>query len=344
MGNMDDRKRRVLQAIVSLYAMDGEPVGSSLLQEYMDLAVSTATLRNEMASLTRLGLLEQPHTSAGRIPSTAGYRYYLDNLMDEDCRLTPKEKAVIDGIFENLDYDPDRLVKGAAQALSDLIGYTVVAATPKSEDVRIAHYTLVDAGRFTVAVVAVTSAGGVLTRVARIPQELNETALAFCENLLNRGLCFVAPADVGTLQTAALEAACGDAAGALLPIINAAITLLKEAGRSSTHLAGYQYLLGWPELNESLPRIMELFADSERTQRLIIPRTNHVTVHLGEDLQNPLPGLAIMSKRYLAGGGLTGAIAVVGPERMPYHKLISKLDYFALLLGQTMSGNKEDAT
>ena len=79
---MDDRKRRVLRAIVTLYGADGEPVGSGLLAEQFGHAVSSATLRNEMAALTKLGLLEQPHTSAGRVPSAKGYRYYIDNLLD----------------------------------------------------------------------------------------------------------------------------------------------------------------------------------------------------------------------------------------------------------------------
>ena len=82
---VDDRKRRVLEAIVALYGMDGEPVGSSLLSEYLDMAVSSATLRNEMAALTKLGLLAQPHTSAGRVPSPQGYRYYVDHF----CRISP---------------------------------------------------------------------------------------------------------------------------------------------------------------------------------------------------------------------------------------------------------------
>lgn len=341
---IDERKRRVLQAIVSLYAVGGEPVGSSLLSKHLGLAVSTATLRNEMAALTRLGLLEQPHTSAGRIPSTAGYRYYLDNLMPEDYRLSEREKQIIDDIFAGLDYDPGRLANGAARALSDLLGYSVAAATPKSEDMRIAHYALVAAGRYTVAVLAVTSAGGVLTRVARTPCMVSDSDLAQCETLLNRALCFLSPADVDNARLHILETALGGAAQTLYPVLNAAVTLLREAGRSSTYLAGQQYLLGWPELSESLPDILELFADNERTQRLIIPRTGHITVLLGEDFPGkPMPGLAIMSKRYLAGGGLTGAIAIVGPARMPYHKLISKLDYFALLLGRAMSGNKEEA-
>ena len=86
---MDARKQRVLQAIVALYGLEGEPVGSSVLANYFDMAVSSATLRNEMAALTKLGLLEQPHTSAGRVPSAKGYRYYLDNLLTEDRTAVP---------------------------------------------------------------------------------------------------------------------------------------------------------------------------------------------------------------------------------------------------------------
>ena len=106
---MDARKQRILEAIVALYANDGEPVGSGLLANYFDMALSSATLRNEMAALTKLGLLEQPHTSAGRVPSTKGYRYYLDNLLDADEQLPAAERQAIDDIFDDLDYEPEHL-------------------------------------------------------------------------------------------------------------------------------------------------------------------------------------------------------------------------------------------
>jgi len=98
----------------------------------------------------------------------------------------------------------------------------------------------------------------------------------------------------------------------------------------------------WPELGEYLPRVMELFADQERAGRLITPRTGRTTVLLGEDLQRPMPGLCVMSKRYLAGGGLTGAIALLGPARMPFEQLIPILDHFALKLGECMTGQAQE--
>ena len=98
---MDARKQRVLQAIVALYGLEGEPVGSSVLANYFDMAVSSATLRNEMAALTKLGLLEQPHTSAGRVPSAKGYRYYLDNLLTDDQPLDRVTRARVDAGRKN---------------------------------------------------------------------------------------------------------------------------------------------------------------------------------------------------------------------------------------------------
>ena len=119
---MDARKQRVLQAIVALYGLEGEPVGSSVLANYFDMAVSSATLRNEMAALTKLGLLEQPHTSAGRVPSAKGYRYYLDHLLTDDQPLDRVTRARVDAVFASLDHEPEKLAQGAAKALAALAG------------------------------------------------------------------------------------------------------------------------------------------------------------------------------------------------------------------------------
>ena len=123
---MDARKQRVLQAIVALYGLEGEPVGSSVLANYFDMAVSSATLRNEMAALTKLGLLEQPHTSAGRVPSAKGYRYYLDNLLTDD---QPLEKLIDARRPYRNAGEPDRALmpcEGAARVL--LCAVPIIAA------------------------------------------------------------------------------------------------------------------------------------------------------------------------------------------------------------------------
>ena len=314
---MDDRKRRVLRAIVTLYGADGEPVGSGLLAEQFGHAVSSATLRNEMAALTKLGLLEQPHTSAGRVPSAKGYRYYIDNLLDTGARLPAEEKRQIDLLFREMDYEP------------------------KSEDLCIAHYEVMQVGRYTAAVLAVTNAGGVRTRTAKLDFALRPGDAQRLSQALNTYLTFRSAADVREEQMRTAAQSLGSAV--YYPVLSAAVTLLREAGRPNVYLEGQQNLLNYAELADSFRTLMEFFSDTEAVKRYVSPKSERTTVLLGDELpEYRMPGFCIMTKRYLAGGGLTGAIGIVGPTRMPYRETIPRLEYFALLLGECMSGRVQE--
>lgn len=340
---MDDRKQRVLRAVVTLYGMDGEPVGSGLLAEHFAHAVSSATLRNEMAALTKLGLLEQPHTSAGRVPSAKGYRYYIESLLAAPLALAPREQELADEMFRRMDYDPERLAQSAAKALAEWTGYTVVATTPKSEDLCIAHFEVMQVGRSTAAVLAVTSAGGVRTRTAKLDFALKAEDAGRLAQALNQTLTFRSAADVDQAQLHAAIQLLGSGGAVFYPVVSAAYTLLKEAGRPNIYVEGQRNFLNYAQSEESFRALLEFFGDNEAVQRCISPRSDRVTVLLGDDLEDyPMPGLCVLSKRYLAGGGLTGAIAIVGPTRMPYHQMIPRLEYFALLLGECMSGKEHD--
>ena len=291
---MDARKQRILEAIVALYANDGEPVGSGLLANYFDMALSSATLRNEMAALTKLGLLEQPHTSAGRVPSAQGYRYYLDHLIDAPSAttLSDEDRRHIDDLFACMDAEPEKLVPAAARSLADLTGCAAAATTPQAPDLCIAHFEVVQVGRYSAAVLAVTSAGGVRTRVARV--------------------------DTGLTRD---DAAC------------ALVTTGPQAC-----LEGAQYLAKMPDVRQNLGTLLEIFSDNEAAAELIRPEGGKITATLGSDLDPAMPGACIVSKRYLAGGGLTGSVALIGSTRMEYHRLLPILNYFATKLGQSMAG------
>ena len=290
---MDARKQRVLQAIVALYGLEGEPVGSSVLANYFDMAVSSATLRNEMAALTKLGLLEQPHTSAGRVPSAKGYRYYLDNLLTDDQPLDRVSRARVDAVFASLDHEPEKLAQGAARALAAISGCTAAISTP--------------------------------------------CALAA---LLNRNLTFVAPVDLSPRLLAEL---CSQIDPELVPVISAAAAILQDSVKPHVFLGGEQYLLDWPQLDGKVGDILTLLNDEEQAAALIAPPTDRSeSVLLGEDLEPQIPGLCIVSDRYLVGGGLWGSVALIGPTRMPFQKLMPLLHYFADQLGEGMSGKRKD--
>lgn len=335
---VDDRKRRVLEAIVALYGMDGEPVGSSLLSEYLDMAVSSATLRNEMAALTKLGLLAQPHTSAGRIPSPQGYRYYLDHLLQEIPALDARSRQLVDSLFYNMDIEPEKLAQSAARALSDLTGVAAAATTPRADDLCIAHFEVVQVGRYSAAVLAVTSAGGVRTRVARVDTGLSRQDAAALAQLLNAHLSFVSPADMSDRLLKQLIAQSGPE---LAPVLSAAAALIRT--ESVARLEGAQNLVKWTESRQNLASLLEVFASNTAASALIAPEGGRLTVQIGDEMDPAMPGISIISKRYLAGGGLTGTVALIGPSRMNFRKLIPILDYFSTKLGQCMSGKNQEA-
>ena len=406
---MDARKQRVLQAIVALYGLEGEPVGSSVLANYFDMAVSSATLRNEMAALTKLGLLEQPHTSAGRVPSAKGYRYYLDHLLTDDQPLDRVTRARVDAVFASLDHEPEKLAQGAAKALAAISGCTAAVSTPCAEDLCIAHYEVVQVGRSAAAVLAVTTAGYVRTRVARVRTGLSRENAAALAALLNRNLTFVAPVDLSSrllselcgqispelvpvvsaaavlavttagyvrtrvarvrtglsrenaaalaallnrnltfvapvdLSSRLLSELCGQISPELVPVVSAAAAILQDSTTPHVFLGGEQHLLDWPQLDGKVGTILTLLNDEEEAARLIAPlEEQNESILLGEDIEPQIPGLCIVSDRYLVGGGLWGSIALIGPTRMPFQKLMPLLHAFADQLGEGMSGKRKD--
>ena len=332
---MDARKQRILEAIVALYSTDGEPVGSGLLASYFDMAVSSATLRNEMAALTRLGLLEQPHTSAGRVPSAEGYRYYLDHLLTAPgaTTLPDSDKAQIDAMFDQMDIEPEKLARSAAQALAEATGCAAAITTPQAPDLCIAHFEVVQVGRYSAAVLAVTSAGGVRTRVARVETGLTRTDATQIAQLLNSRLTFVAPQDMDPMLIASLVMAAGRR---LAPVVLAAQALV--ATEPQAYLEGAQYLAQMPDVRQNLGTLLEVFSDSREALALLAPDGGKITAKLGTDTDPAMPGACIVSKRYLAGGGLTGTVALIGSTRMDYRRVIPVLDYFAAKLGHSMAG------
>ena len=176
-------------------------------------------------------------------------------------------------------------------------------------------------------------------------EETKRTDAVQLAGLLNRSLTFVSPPDLTEALLAELAMSLGPRRKELWGVVQAAADLLEEAAKPRVHVEGIAHLLEWPELSGDLARVLELFGDEETACRLCAPAGQRGDVLLGEDLSDPIPGLSVIRKRYLAGGGLMGGLAIMGPARMPFQKLMPGLDYFALKLGQSMAGNlQEDAT
>jgi heat-inducible transcriptional repressor len=149
----------------------------------------------------------------------------------------------------------------------------------------------------------------------------------------------VAPID---LNQALLTELCAQSGPELVPVIAAAAAILQESAKPRVYLGGEQYLLDWPQLDGKVKTVLATLNDEEAAARLITPATGRTTVLLGEDMNPSVPGMCIVSKRYLVGGGLSGTIALVGPTRMPFSKLIPLLEDFAAELGEGMSGRQKE--
>lgn len=341
--DMDERKRKVLTAIVNLYTAEGEPVGSNLLSQYLDLRVSSATLRNEMAALTRLGLLIQPHTSAGRVPSLEGYRYYMENLMKTE-RIAPADKQRVDELFGGLNYDTEKLLQGAAAGLSEMTGYTAIATSPHRPDMVVAHYEVLQVGRYSAAIVGVSQAGVVASRVANARRSLTAEDIHLMGLVMNTYLTFVSPRDMTPERTGEMVASLGTRAVDLAPLFTGAVRLLGDMGSSRLYIEGQERLLDYPELDTSLRGIISLFGAHKDMEALITRGNADTQCLFGTEIPGYyLPGLCLLSAKYAAGGGMTGAVALAGPARMDYLKLIPLMKYFTGMLSRAVStGGKED--
>ena len=178
------RKLKILQAVIEAYIQTGEPVGSKALCELLDVSVSSATIRNEMASLSELGLLEQPHTSAGRIPTQFGYRLYINELM-RPKPLSDEEMRYIDGYLSEYADDPDLLLEKAAEMLAEMTKYAAISTTPTNRDATIQRIQLVQTGPHTAMLVLTTSTGAVKSKLFRTNYLLNSDILRMFSNVLN---------------------------------------------------------------------------------------------------------------------------------------------------------------
>ena len=209
-----------------------------------------------------------------------------------------------------------------------------------TEDLCVAHYEVVQVGRSAAAVLAVTTAGYVRTRVARVRTGLSRENAAALAALLNRNLTFVAPVDLSNRLLAEL---CSQIDPELVPVISAAAAILQDSAQPHVFLGGEQYLLNWPQLEGKVGDILTLLNDEEQAAHIIAPPADRSeSVLLGEDLEPQIPGLCIVSDRYLVGGGLWGTVALIGPTRMPFQKLMPLLHLFADELGEGMSGKRKD--
>ena len=329
---LTERKKKVLRSVVDLYIRTAEPVGSKAITALPDMKYSSATIRNEMADLTAMGLLEQPHTSAGRIPSAAGYRLYVDELM-ADYRLSMDETKSINVCLEEKMQRMDKMMEKVARLVSQATDLPAISLTSRQRGAAVKRFDLIFAGAGSIILVVMLTNDEVVNKLIKLPVNVGETELKVLGAVLNATMAGI-PAEEFTPELLEKVMTAAGTAATLVPVIvDFTADTLRRQGGTNMAVAGHSRLLGLPEYQDvgKAQKVMTTL-DSEGLSGLpaIMQNENGTKVLVGpENVASELKDTSVVMTKFDIGDGLQGMIGVVGPTRMDYAKVTARLSYFA---------------
>ncbi|MBP2058946.1 heat-inducible transcriptional repressor [Lactobacillus colini] len=335
---LTERQELILKTIIQDFTTSHEPVGSKTVMNQLPIKVSSATIRNEMAALEEKGLLEKTHSSSGRIPSSAGYRYYLDNLVDP----VKIPNSVYNRIIYQLDQpfnQVNEIVQEAAKILSDLTNYTAFAASPETYDALITGFRIVPLSEHQVMAILVTDDGNVKNQVYTLSHHSNGEEIEKAVRLINDQLTGKPLSSVSSdlLHKIANHLL---SRGSAVEILDLLQDVVKDAASEQMYVDGQINLLNDYHHNDvaKIKSLYEMFDQSDEIYRLIglVPKQESddkkkgkVQVTLGPDLPSDLlKNYSLLTAQYSVGKYGKGTIALLGPTNMPYSQMIGLLDYF----------------
>ena len=333
------RKELILSAIVEFYIATGEPTSSKLIVTALPFTVSSATVRNEMAELSEMGYLEQPHTSAGRIPSDKGLRYYVDRLL-KSFRPSASEVFRVLGGIDRSEGDAVRILTQACDVLSELTGMAAVAAAPSSPRTSIRNVQIMPVGGKNVLVAVSTSSGVLKSRIAKLERAADYSLIELFYNVAAANFTGAPCAEVTRARLQTITASLGARAFDLAPLLVCLAEAAEESDRPDVLLRGTARL-SRTDLGEEIPQIIELASRREAFCRLLgAPAPEEVSLKLGEETRCPfLRGGAVITAGYRAGAESAGVIGVLGSLKTDYAHTIPLVKYSAAIVGKLISEN-----
>ena len=325
---LSERKKQILKSIIDAYVSSGEPIGSKYLSEQMPIAVSSATIRNEMNELEQLGLLEQPHTSAGRVPSDAGYRVYVDSLMQR-YRLTMEEISLMNELLHSKLGELSTLIGEATKALSHMTGYTAVAVTAKPKRGVVRRFEAVYIHAHKVLFVMITNTDTVRSREFETATPLDTGKVAFIVRVLNERLTGIELSSITLPLILSIEQELCEYRELVSPILRMVYEVVSEVDRYQVHLDGISNLLSHPEFKE-MGRVREILSQLEERQRLIrrLMGETHTgtSIYIGQENED-MKDVSFVVRPFCVEDDVVGAVALIGPKRMKYSSAIARLEY-----------------
>ena len=339
---LSDRQQLILNAIVDNYIHSAEPVGSRTISKREDIGFSSATIRNEMSDLEELGYLEQPHTSAGRVPSTKGYRFYVDNLIQPHL-LEDGELGKLKQLFAERILHSEQVVEYTAQILSQLTNYTAVVLGPEIFEHRLKHIQIVPLNEQQAVAIVVTHTGRVENKLIDLPEGIGSGEIERLVNLLNSRLADV---PLWQLRQRLYQEISGEMRRhaeqyeEMLRVLDQSLT--QEEDR--VYLRGATKIMNQPEFRDvdKVKDILELLEQNDQLLHLFGMPADGLTVRIGQENQlDAIKQCSIITTSYSLGGKPVGMVGILGPTRMEYGRVITVLNYLAEGLSRMLTSQFE---
>lgn len=343
---LTDRKKQILKVVVEDYVRTAEPVGSKAIAAEMG-GVSSATIRNELSDLTELGYLEQPHTSAGRVPSPKGYRLYVNELMERQ-RLSIAETERINQSLQMRMEELDRVISQAGRAVSSLMNYPAYVAATGKKQMTARRFELLPVDEHSCIVVMMMGDNRVKSQLLRMQLKVDTEQMPTLVNLLNSNFTGISADEMNRRLMDVSEQVTPQMFLLLSQTIAYAADVLEEAGQEEVFTVGTSQLLKLPEFRDAdkAHQLMSFLSDSK--ENLPVPDEGPMKILIGpENVSEALQDTSVVVASYDIGNDMRGLIGVVGPTRMDYGTVAARLSGFAegltRLFGKQELPPKEDA-
>ncbi len=331
-NELSERKKAILKAIIDTHINLGEPVGSKYLTQYKQIAFSSATIRNEMAELEDMGYLEQPHASSGRIPSELGYRFYVDQLMQQ-YRVTQAEIGELNKLYALKAAEIDRILDRATKLMSMLTNYTGVALKHSPAKQTVARFDTMYLSPRSFVLVMLTSAGTVKTRQVRLGFDVSHDTLERLTSVLNECMSGLELDNITLPVIMDMQRRVPNGEKLINPIIQTIYETIGTADEGELMFDGVNNLLNYPEYSDinSVRNMLGLF-DNQDTLREVMgdSQPDHTNIYIGsENAVEVMNNSSLIFRTVKARDKVIGAIGVIGPRRMDYSKVVTLVDYMS---------------
>ena len=346
-SELDERKVKILDAIIRNYLATGEPVGSRTISKYTDLNLSSATIRNEMADLEEMGYIVQPHTSAGRIPSDKGYRLYVDHLMEEKDREISEMKDFVIEKTEKM----EKVLKQAAKLLASNTNYATLVSAPAYSKNKIKFIQLSAVSDTQLLAVIVMNSNVVKNQMIDISEPLDNETVLKLNILLNTSLNGLSLDEINLGTIALLKEQAGIHSEIVSHVLDTLVQTISETEDLQIYTSGATNILKYPELSDSdsVSSLLSTFEEKEELQSLVTESLSDnenetgIQVYIGNEAPiQTMKDCSVVTATYDLGEGVKGTIGIVGPKRMDYENVMDNLKNLKLQLDGIFTKPRKD--